>query len=138
VIKASLLRNVFWGAGSRLARYIPNDWFLGSVSLAVEELRAGSQLLLFPEGTRTESETLNEFKNGVAYVSYRSQIPIQTILIEQDSRFLGKGVGLMRRFAMPMRFRIRLGRRFDPPSDPRQFTLALRSYFLDELSKKAP
>ena len=134
VLKASLLRNVLWGAGSRLARYIPNDWFIGSVNLAVEELHNGSQLLLFPEGTRTESGPLNEFRPGAAYVSYRSGVPIQTIFIEQDSNFLGKSYPFLKRLDMPMRFRIRLGQRFDPPSDPRAFTTALRDYFLEELS----
>lgn len=134
VLKASLLRNVLWGAGSRLARYIPNDWFLGSVNLAIEELRNGSQLLLFPEGTRTEVKPLSEFRMGVAYVSCRSRVPIQTILIEQDSDFLGKGYPLLKRSDMPMNFRIRLGRRFAPPSDPRAFTKTLREYFLEELS----
>jgi 1-acyl-sn-glycerol-3-phosphate acyltransferase len=133
VLKASLVRTPFWGAGSRLARYIPNDWFLGSVSLAVEELRRGSQLLLFPEGTRTAGASLNEFRSGAAYVSYRSRVPIQTVLIEQDSRFLGKNQGLMWRPDMPVRFRIRLGRRFDPPADPRTFTQTLREYFVAEL-----
>jgi len=134
VLKASLLRNLLWGAGSRLARYIPNDWFLGSVNLAIEELRNGSQLLLFPEGTRTESGPLDEFRAGVAYVSYRSRVPIQTVFIEQDTNFLGKGYPFLKRPDMPMRFRIRLGRRFDPPSDPRVFTTTLRAYFMKELS----
>ena len=134
VLKASLLRNPLWGAGSRLARYIPNDWFLGSVSLAIEELRNGSQLLLFPEGTRTQSAPLSEFRAGVAYVSYRSGVPIQTVFIEQDSNFLGKGYPFLKRPDMPMQFRIRLGRRFDPPSDPRAFTRTLREYFLEELA----
>jgi 1-acyl-sn-glycerol-3-phosphate acyltransferase len=134
VLKASLLRNVYWGAGSRLARYIPNEWFLGSINLAVEELRGGSQLLLFPEGTRTESEPLNEFRAGVAYVSYRARVPVQTIVIEQDTHFLGKRYTFLKRYDLPMRFKIRLGRRFDPPSDPRAFTRTLRDYFLEELS----
>jgi 1-acyl-sn-glycerol-3-phosphate acyltransferase len=134
VLKASLLRNFLWGAGSRLARYIPNDWFLGSVSLAIDELHKGSQLLLFPEGTRTESGPLNEFRAGVAYVSYRSGAPIQTVFIEQNSNFLGKRYPFLKRPDMPVRYRIRLGRRFDPPSDPRAFTQALRDYFLEQLT----
>jgi hypothetical protein len=68
-------------------------------------------------------------------VSYRSGVPIQTIFIEQDSNFLGKSYPFLKRLDMPMRFRIRLGQRFDPPSDPRVFTRALRDYFLEELSQ---
>lgn len=134
VLKASLLRSPFWGAGSRLAGYIPNDWFLGSVNLAVDELRRGHQLLLFPEGTRTAAAPLGEFRGGAALVAHRAGVPVQAIFIEQDSGFLGKQRRLLSRPDMPMRFRVRLGRRFDAPADPRAFTRGLRAYFLEELA----
>ena len=134
VLKASLLGNPLWGAGSRLAGYIRNDWFIGSVSLAVDELHRGSQLLLFPEGTRTEPKPLGEFRAGAAYVSYRAGVPIQTVIIEQDSEFLGKGWPVLQRPDMPLHFSIRLGRRFPPPADPKAFSIALREYFLSELN----
>ena len=134
IFKASLMRNPLWGAGARLAGYIRNDLFLGAVNLAVEELHRGSQLLLFPEGTRSDPMPLGEFQIGAAYVSYRSGTPIQTLIIEQDSRFLGKGWPWLKRPDMPMHFRIRLGRRFDPPTNPKVFTVTLRDYFLSEIS----
>src|SRR6185312_9554130 len=55
VMKAELMGNVFLGAGSRLARYIPSDPPRQMIKDAVAELRAGAVLLLFPEGTRTRS-----------------------------------------------------------------------------------
>ncbi len=134
IFKASLLKNPLWGAGARLAGYVRNDWFIGSVNLAVEELHRGSHLLLFPEGTRTEPAPLGEFQTGAAYVSYRAGVPIQTVIIEQNSSFLGKGWPLLKRPDMPMHFRIRLGQRFDPPTDPKAFTKTLHEYFLSELS----
>jgi 1-acyl-sn-glycerol-3-phosphate acyltransferase len=134
IFKASLMRNPLWGAGARLAGYIRNDLFLGSVNLAVAELHQGSQLLLFPEGTRSSPQPLGEFQIGAAYVSYRSGIPIQTLLIEQDSGFLGKGWPWLRRPDVPMHFRIRLGRRFEPATNPKVFTQTLRDYFLSELT----
>jgi len=133
IFKASLMRNPLWGAGARLAGYIRNDLFLGSVNLAVEELHQGSQLLLFPEGTRSDPLPLGEVQIGAAYVSYRSGVPIQTLLIEQDCRFLGKGWPWLRRPPIPMHFRIRLGQRFEAPRNPKAFTITLREYFLSEL-----
>ena len=133
IFKASLMRTPMWGAGARLAGYIPNDLFLGAVKVAVEELHQGSQLLLFPEGTRSDPMPLGEFQIGAAYVSYRSGISIQTVIIEQDSRFLGKGWPWLKRPDMPMHFRIRLGQRFDPPTNPKAFTLTLRDYFQSEI-----
>jgi 1-acyl-sn-glycerol-3-phosphate acyltransferase len=133
VLKSSLIDSVFWGAAARLAGYIRNDWFVGSVKLAVEELHRGGQILVFPEGTRTEGASLGEFRLGPAYVSSRSGFPIQTIFIEQDTDFLGKGQPLLKRPDLPMHFRIRMGKRFDSPSDPRAFTITLREYFESEL-----
>lgn len=137
LLKSSLLRSIFWGAGARLAGYISNDWFLGSVNLAVEELRHGSQILLFPEGTRTEMAPLNPFRTGAAYISFRSRVPIQTVIIEQDTSFLGKDYSFFQRPGMPMHFRVRLGVKFDPPDDPRAFTDTLHDYFIGELSRSS-
>jgi 1-acyl-sn-glycerol-3-phosphate acyltransferase len=134
VIKGSLFDSPLWGAGARLAGYIRNDWHSGSIKLAIEELKSGCQLLYFPEGTRTETLPLGEFRFGPAYISHRAGVPIQTVFIEQDTGFLGKDWHLLRRPDLPMRFRMRLGRRFDPPADPREFTEALHEYFLGELS----
>src|SRR5712672_3706817 len=50
VMKAELMDNVFLGAGSRLARYIPSDQPRQMIKDAVADLRAGGVLLLFPEG----------------------------------------------------------------------------------------
>jgi len=134
VLKASLLDNPLWGAGARLAGYIRNDWFVGSINLAVEELRAGGCLLLFPEGTRTETPPqLNPFRAGVAYVAHRAGVPIQTVIIETDSAFLGKAWPILRRPDMPMHFRIRLGHRFEAPADPVAATRELEAYFAREL-----
>lgn len=138
VLKASLLDNPLWGAGAKLAAYIRNDWFVGSINLAVDELRRGSQLLLFPEGTRTAAPpTLNAFRAGMAYVAHRAGVPIQTVFIEQDSRFLGKDWPLLRRPDLPMHFSIRLGQRFAPPADPVTFSAELQDYFARELGQHA-
>ena len=133
ILKASLMRSPLWGAGARLAGFIRNDLFLDAVNLALKELNHGSQLLLFPEGTRSDPFPLGEFQVGAAYVSYRSGLPIQTLIIEQDSRFLGKGWHWLKRPDMPMRFRIRLGKRFEPVTNPTAFTLTLHAYFRSEI-----
>lgn len=138
IFKAELMRNPLWGAGARLAGYIRNDRFLEAINQAVTELRSGSQILLFPEGTRSDPLPLGEFQIGAAYMAYRSGVPIQTLIIEQDSYFLGKHWPWLRRPEMPMHFRIRLGERFDPPANPKAFTLTLRDYFSREVQALPP
>src|ERR1700679_399203 len=53
VMKAELMKNIFLGAGSRLARYVPNESPRQMVKESVAHLQRGCLLLLFPEGTRT-------------------------------------------------------------------------------------
>ena len=81
VIKGSLLANPLWGAGSRLARYIPNDWFIGSVNLAVEELQTGSQLLMFPEGTRVERGQKGVYETSGTRLAVQTGAPVIPIAV---------------------------------------------------------
>ena len=133
IIKADIFDNVFLGAGARLAGYIRNDAQLSMIRQAVAELRNGSHLLLFPEGTRTTRWPINACKGTTALIASRARVPIQTVFIETDSGYLGKGWPLFRRPPMPITYRIRLGRRFDPPVKAGPFTGELERYFIDEL-----
>lgn len=116
IMKSSLMDNVLFGSGARLAHYIRNDPPLRMIKDAVRALDAGSFLLIFPEGTRTVSAPLNAIKPSIGLIAKRARVPVQTLLIETDTAFLGKGWPLLRRPAMPMRYRIRLGRRFEAPT----------------------
>lgn len=134
VMKASLLGNFLLGPGARLARYVRNDSLLRLVARAGDELRIGGQLLLFPEGTRTVGGPIGPITDAVGALSRRTRVPVQAVIIEADSQFLGKGWGLLTRPEFPMSFRIRLGRRFEPPADVRTFTGELERYFTRELA----
>lgn len=129
VMKASLARNPFLGAGARLARYIRNDSTVGMVRLAVAELRLGGQLVLFPEGTRTTQGPLNPFHSAVGLIAKRAQAPVQAVFIDTDSPYLGKGWPLWQLPPLPIVFTVRLGRRFDPPQDPQALQAELEAYY---------
>jgi 1-acyl-sn-glycerol-3-phosphate acyltransferase len=135
VMKAALVNNHIYGASARLAGYIRNDDFIGAVAQAVDDLKAGGQLLLFPEGTRTTRAPINYLKGGAALVSKRSGIPIQTVLIETRSPFLSKGWALHRIPSMPVCYRARLGRRFMPKDNLREMIAELEFYFASELAR---
>lgn len=137
VMKGALLRNFLLGPASRLARYVPNDSLLRLVTSASEELRLGGQLLLFPEGTRSSADPIGPFTDAVGALSRRSGVPVQAVIIEADDRrFLGKGWTPAARPSLPLNYRIRLGRRFDPPKDVRAFTVELERYFARELAAR--
>ena len=136
VMKADLINNPTYGAAARLAGYIRNDEFIGGVTEAVENLRAGGQLLLFPEGTRTTRQPVNRLKGGAALVSKRSGAPIQTVLIETNSPFLSKGWPLYRIPLLPVRIHVRLGRRFLPKENLRETLAELEAYYASELGRR--
>lgn len=133
VMKARLMRNVFLGAGSRLARYVPNESSRQLIRASVEHLERGCLLLLFPEGTRTTRHPTNSFVGSVGLISRHAAVPVQTLIIETDSPFLSKGWPLCRRPDLPIVYRVRLGKRFDPPRDVAAFTAELEEYFRREL-----
>ena len=133
VMKSALMRNVFLGSGSRLARYIRNDSPRHMIKESVAHLRDGGVLLLFPEGTRTTRAPVNAFVGSVGLIAKHAQVPVQTLVIETDSPYLSKGWPLFRRPQLPIVYRVRLGKRFDPPSDVPAFTAELDRYYRHEL-----
>lgn len=133
IMKAGLLDNPFLGGGARLARYIRNDTPLPLVRSAAAEIRAGRQLLIFPEGTRTVHRPVNAFKGGFAAIAKAAGAPVQTVFIETNSAFLGKGWKLFRKPEFPLTYRARLGRRFEVDGGAQAFTQRLEAYFREEL-----
>ena len=137
IMKASLMKNIFLGAGARLARYIRNDSARTMVRLAVEDLRAGGQLVIFPEGTRTTRWPLNPFRPGVTLIAKRAQAPIQTVFLDTDTPYLGKGWPIWRVPPLPVVFRLRLGERFAPAQDCDALTAQLEHYFRQNIEARS-
>jgi 1-acyl-sn-glycerol-3-phosphate acyltransferase len=133
VMKSSLMNNAFLGIGARLARHIRNKPTLRMISDASAELDRGAIVLLFPEGTRTATPPVNKFTASVGIISKRTGAPVQTLIIDQESRFLGSGWSMFNPPSLPVAYRMRLGRRFEPPTDVREFTTQLEQYFRAEI-----
>ncbi|NRF68688.1 1-acyl-sn-glycerol-3-phosphate acyltransferase [Aquincola sp. S2] len=129
IMKASLLRNPFLSAGARLARYVSNDAPLAMVRQAVDTLKQGGQLVMFPEGTRTTQPPVNPFMPGVTLIAKLAKAPIQTVFIDTDSPYLGKGWPLWRLPPLPIVFSVRIGERFEPQRDSDALLHELEAYF---------
>jgi 1-acyl-sn-glycerol-3-phosphate acyltransferase len=132
-MKAELMRNVFLGAGSRLARYVPNESSRQMIKESVAHLQRGCLLLLFPEGTRTTRLPVNSLVGSVGLIAKHSAVPVQTLIIETDSPFLSKGWPLFRRPDLPIVYKVRLGKRFEPPQDAVTFTAEMEEYYRREI-----
>ena len=129
IMKASLMRNPLLGPGARLARYIRNDSAYGMIQVAVQDLQDGGQLVLFPEGTRTTQAPVNPFHASFALIAKRARVPVQAVFIDTNSPYLGKGWPLWRLPPLPIRFAVRLGRRFEPPQDHLALLAEVQSHF---------
>jgi 1-acyl-sn-glycerol-3-phosphate acyltransferase len=135
ITKASLWDNPALGAGARLAGYIRNDAPHRLVRRAASAVRGGSQLLIFPEGTRTVTPPLGSFKAGFALMARQAGAPVQTVFLEASSPYLSKGWPLVRRPAFPLHYRARLGRRFTVDGPAERFCNTLEAYMRTELGR---
>ncbi len=133
IMKADLLNNPLLGMGARLAGYIRNDSSWTMIRRSTDSLHSGSQLLIFPEGTRTEKPPVSAFKDGFGMIAGKAGAPVQAVFIETSSAFLGKGWPLLKRPEFPLEYRVRLGRRFEANSDARGFVKELERYYAQEL-----
>ncbi|MBS1143864.1 MAG: Phospholipid/glycerol acyltransferase [Proteobacteria bacterium] len=129
VMKAALMDNLLFGAAARLARYIRNDVALNVILSAREELEDGAHLVIFPEGSRTLNFPFDASSPSVGLIANRSKADVQTLLIEFSTPYLGKAWPLFRRPQLPLTCRVRLGRRFSPPTNIQAFTAELDAYF---------
>lgn len=133
IMKASLARHPMLGPGARLARYVGNDSALDMVRAAVGELKAGGQLVIFPEGTRTTTAPINAFRPGLTVVAKLADAPIQTVFIDTGSPYLGKGWPVWRLPPLPIEFRVRMGRRFQPAPDAQALLEQIETYYSEHL-----
>jgi len=135
ILKAQLLDNLLLGGGARMAGYIRNDSAGKLIRQSVAATREGNQLLIFPEGTRTVSPPINEFKDGFGLIARKAGVPIQTVFVEASSPFLGKGWPLLKKPEFPLVYRVRLGQRFEVKEDVKTFVAELEQYYRQQMAQ---
>jgi len=134
IMKAAIWDNPVLGGGARLSGYIRNDSPRSMIRSAASEARAGVPVLVFPEGTRTRGTGVSGFRGGFALIARRARVPVQTVFIETNSPFLGKGWPLWKKPRLPLHYRVRLGRQFNVGNDIHAFVAELRDYYNQELT----
>jgi 1-acyl-sn-glycerol-3-phosphate acyltransferase len=132
-VKSKLLMHPLLGAMARLAGYIPNDAPHHFVREAIRQLNQGRQLLIFPEGTRSSGAGIGPFKQGFALIAQCAEVPIQTVFIESNSRFLSKGWPLLRVPEFPLVYRVRLGPLLSCGADRRDFVADMEKSYDGEV-----
>jgi 1-acyl-sn-glycerol-3-phosphate acyltransferase len=119
-----------------MAGYVRNDSTAMLMRESTVALREGAQLLIFPEGTRTVQQPVNEFKGGFALVAKKARVPVQTVFIEASSPFLGKHWSFFDKPEFPLRYTARLGKRFEVDTDAKTFAADLEKYYREQMTGK--
>ena len=86
LVKKELFRIPILGTGMRMARLVPVDRSnreaaIESVREAVDVLRSGLHMIIYPEGTRTPDGKLLPFKKGPFHLAMESGVPVLPLTI---------------------------------------------------------
>ena len=99
--KKELFQVPIWGPAMRRAGYIPVDRSRGrqalkSLNEAAQKIAAGTSVIIFPEGTRTQDGIMKEFKAGAMVLAIKSGVDIVPVAIKGTYEILPKGKLLVR------------------------------------------
>lgn len=139
VMNSRLLRDPVMGGAAKLCGYICNDAPVRMLRACQERLASGSNILIFPEATRTLTPPLGPFHQGYALAAVKAGAPIRTIFIECDSLYFGRSFSFFRPAPCPMSFRITAARVFQPKpgDDARALSSEIAAYFRENLTGDA-
>lgn len=109
-----------------------NSADLAAMHEAIRRLRAGSVLLLFPEGTRTRSGEIGRLQPGLGILAFRSAAAVVPVSIQGAFRCWPRG----RRVFRPGQIRVMFGRPLRVSSTKREdlasFVEELRSRLVEQ------
>ena len=71
--------------------YISNENPQELLDECSQTFKKGNNLIVFPEGTRTEPNSRLKFKRGAANIALRCRVPVTTVLIKMTPATLTKG-----------------------------------------------
>ena len=96
IAKESLFKIPFVGWSMALAKHIKLErGNLGSIKKVYREtaywLRSGISVLFFPEGTRSETTEMGDFRNGAFKLAIKERVPILPILFEGTGTAIPRG-----------------------------------------------
>lgn len=85
--KQELFRVPLFGLAMKRSGYIPIDRSnprkaMHSLNLAAQKIKAGSSVIIFPEGTRSPNGQVQTFKKGALVIAAKAQVPIVPVAIQ--------------------------------------------------------
>jgi 1-acyl-sn-glycerol-3-phosphate acyltransferase len=91
IVKASLARNPFTRGPVRAAGFVCNDSGPGLLDDCIGSLRAGNNMIIFPEGTRSPRAGASRLQRGAANVAVRGRVDVTPVRIRVTPPTLRKG-----------------------------------------------
>ncbi|WP_334179907.1 lysophospholipid acyltransferase family protein [Pseudoxanthomonas sp.] len=116
VVKSAVARNAFMKGPVRAAGYVANDDGAGLVEDCIAAVKAGGNLVIFPEGTRTRPGEPIKLQRGAANIAVRGALDITPVRITCSPLTLGKGEKWYR--VPPVRFHMVIDVQEDLPIAP--------------------
>jgi len=138
MVKAELMEANRWlGRFLRYNGCFPvhrGDGDMGAVQHAVDLVRSGRVLGMFPEGTRSRTGKLQRGRSGAAYVAMQARAPIVPAVVINSESILRRSNYL----SLKPRTKVlaRIGEPLTPPSNPND-RRSLRSYTRDIMAAMA-
>jgi 1-acyl-sn-glycerol-3-phosphate acyltransferase len=142
IIKRGVWRNPFTHATVRAADYIRNDAGPELIEKCIASLESGSNLIIFPEGTRTPADGAVRLKRGAANIAIRMQRHVTPVVIRCSPPVAGKGRQFWRSLSRSLHYSIEVREDIDPrqfvkqtPNETlaaRHLTRYLQEYFRHE------
>lgn len=71
---------------------------IGAIKQALRLLKTGKPLVIFPEGTRSEDNRLQQGKPGIGFIVAKSGVPVVPAYIEGSFDALPRGVKTLKRY----------------------------------------
>jgi 1-acyl-sn-glycerol-3-phosphate acyltransferase len=121
--KRSLLNIPFLGWHLALSGHVPVERRAGrraaveTIHRFEQVLRAGKQLLVFPEGTRSDDGTVRDFKNGGFHAAVRAGAPVVPVALDGTYRLMGKHASDTGDIQHARRVLVEIGEPIFPSSD---------------------
>jgi 1-acyl-sn-glycerol-3-phosphate acyltransferase len=105
--KAELFKIHLFGAAMKGCGYISIDRSnrkraFASLTQAAETIRAGTSVMIFPEGTRSLDGIIKDFKKGGFVLSVDAGVPIVPIILKGTYEIMPKGTPVIRRRPVTM------------------------------------
>jgi 1-acyl-sn-glycerol-3-phosphate acyltransferase len=128
--KAELFKIPVFGPAMRGCGYISIDRSdrkraFASLAQAAETIRAGTSVMIFPEGTRSQDGQIKDFKKGGFVLSVDAGVPIVPILLKGTFEIMPKGRLTIRRRPVVMTI--------CPPIETADYTRKTKNQLIDKV-----